>query len=105
MSEEEYNFYLNFDHNTLNYSQWFYFSVRNIEKGHKYRFNIMNLQKDDSQFAYGMKPFTFSEKRNKANDTHSWARGGFDIKYTRNHLKTTDRECAVSNSSLTFVLA
>jgi hypothetical protein len=25
--------YLNFDFNTLNYTQWYYFSVRNIKKG------------------------------------------------------------------------
>ena len=33
MHEFEYNLYLNFDFNTLNYTQWFYFSVRNIKKG------------------------------------------------------------------------
>ena len=31
--EFEYNLYLNFDFNTLNYTQWFYFSIRNIKKG------------------------------------------------------------------------
>ena len=68
----EYNLFLNFDHNTQNYSQWFFFSVHNIEKGHQYRFNIMNMQKDDSAFAFGMKPFVYSEKKNKANNTHEW---------------------------------
>lgn len=57
----------------------------------------MNMQKDDSAFAYGMKPFIYSEKRNKASNTNEWTRGGFDIKYFRNNLKTTDRECAVSD--------
>ena len=33
VSESEYNLYLAFDFNTLNYTQWFYFSVRNIKKG------------------------------------------------------------------------
>jgi hypothetical protein len=33
ISESEYNLYLNFDFNTLNYTQWYYFSVRNIKKG------------------------------------------------------------------------
>jgi len=88
--------FLNFDHNTLNYTQWFFFSVHNIEKGHTYRFNIMNLQKDDSCFNYGMKPFVYSEKKNRANNTHEWQRGGFDVRYYKNNLKTTDRECAVS---------
>ena len=39
----EYNLFLNFDHNTLNYSQWYFFSVRNIAKGHTVKFNVMNL--------------------------------------------------------------
>jgi hypothetical protein len=32
-SEFDYNLYLSFDFNTLNYTQWYYFSVRNIKKG------------------------------------------------------------------------
>ena len=63
--------YLNFDFNTLNYTQWYYFSVRNIKKGNSkyafyghlgytYKFNIMNLQKDESLYSYGMKPFVYS---------------------------------------------
>lgn len=53
VSESEYNLYLAFDFNTLNYTQWYYFSVRNIKKGkieclncrigHTVKFNIMNL--------------------------------------------------------------
>ena len=70
--------------------------MHNIQKGLAYKFNIMNLQKDDSAFAYGMKPFIYSEKKNKANGTNEWQRGGFDVRYYRNNLKTSDRECAVS---------
>lgn len=33
LSDSEYNLYLHFDFNTLNYTQWFYFSLRNIKKG------------------------------------------------------------------------
>lgn len=55
ISDLEYNLYLNFDFNTLNYTQWYYFSVRNVKKGNyiiqyqwftlgfAYKFNIMNL--------------------------------------------------------------
>jgi hypothetical protein len=43
INDFEYNLYLNFDFNTLNYTQWYYFSVRNIKKGNTYKFNIMNL--------------------------------------------------------------
>ena len=85
---------LNFDHNTLNYSQWYFFSVRNIAKGHTVRFNINNMQKDDSTYAIGMKPLVYSVKQNKQNRTHEWQRGGFDVRYYKNNLKTMDRECA-----------
>ena len=70
--EGEYNLYLNFDHNTLNYSQWYFFSVRNIGKGHTVRFNINNLQKDDSCYSIGMKPFVYSNKQNQVDKTHEW---------------------------------
>jgi len=36
VTENEYNLYLNFDFNTTNYTQWYFFSVRNIKKGMKY---------------------------------------------------------------------
>ena len=94
--DNEYNMFLNFDQNTLNYSQWFFFSVRNIGKGNTYKFNVMNLQKDDSTYASGMKPLIYSVKRNKQEGTHQWLRGGFDISYYKNAYKTKDRECAVS---------
>ena len=63
ISDLEYNLYLNFDFNSLNYSQWYYFAVRNIKKGNivenlicdilgfTYKFNIVNLQKDDSSYS------------------------------------------------------
>jgi hypothetical protein len=59
VSDAEYNLYLNFDHNTLNYTQWYYFSVRNIAPNVTVKFNIMNLQKDDSTYSIGNKPFIF----------------------------------------------
>ena len=64
--------FVHFDHNTLNYSQWYFFSVRNIAKGVTVKFNVMNLQKDDSTYAIGMKPFVYSMKRNKAEGTNEW---------------------------------
>ena len=90
----EYNLVLNFDHNTLNYSQWYFFSVRNIGKGHTVRFNICNLQKDDSTYSIGMKPFVYSVAQNRIDRSHEWTRGGHDVKYFKNSLKTMDRECA-----------
>lgn len=43
LNEFEYNCFVNFDYNSSNHSQWFFFSVRNIGKGRQYKFNIMNL--------------------------------------------------------------
>lgn len=96
VSDEEYNLYLNFDHNTLNYTQWYFFSVRNIAKDVTVKFNIMNLQKDDSTYSIGNKPFTYSMRYNQHKGTNEWMRGGFDIEYHRNKLVTRDRESAVS---------
>ena len=33
ISDFEYNLYLEFDKNSRNYTQWYYFSCRNIKKG------------------------------------------------------------------------
>jgi hypothetical protein len=43
ISEFEYNCFVNFDFNSTVYSQWFYFSVRNIGKNKTFKFNICNL--------------------------------------------------------------
>jgi len=32
--------------------------------GFTYKFNIMNLQKDESSYSNGMKPFLYSTRRN-----------------------------------------
>jgi hypothetical protein len=44
LNDLEYNLYLNFDFNTLNYTQWYYFSVRNLKKGKYSLFNKHILQ-------------------------------------------------------------
>ena len=56
----------------------------------------MNLQKDDSSYNYGMKPFIYSVQKNKEEGTNVWCRGGDNIEYYKNNLKTKLRECAVS---------
>lgn len=96
VKDNEYNLYLNFDHNTLNYTQWYYFSVRNIAKDVTVKFNILNLQKDESTYSVGNLPFVYSTRHNKLNGTNEWQRGGFDVDYCRSHCKTMDRESAVS---------
>lgn len=41
VSDTEYNLYLNFDFNTVNYTQWYFFAVRNIKKGKLFFFNYI----------------------------------------------------------------
>ena len=64
--------------------------------GLTYKFNIMNLQKDDSSYSHGMKPFVYSVQKNREAETNQWQRGCFDIYYEKNNLKTKHRESAVS---------
>lgn len=105
VSESEYNLFLSFDHNTLNYTQWFYFSVRNIAKDVTVKFNIKNLQKDESTYNIGNLPFVYSTRHNKQNGTNEWVRDGFDIEYFRGKHSTVDRESAVSTYLQYFYLA
>lgn len=56
ISDYEYNLYLEYDKNSRNYTQWFYFSCRNVKKGVSVTFNIINLLKIDSLYNEGMKP-------------------------------------------------
>ena len=48
MYEYEYDLILKADINTTGHTQWFYFRVQNMQKGIKYKFNIINLLKPDS---------------------------------------------------------
>lgn len=48
------------------------FNVTNVLIGFTYKFNIMNLQKDDSSYNYGMKPFIYSKNKNKEEGTNQW---------------------------------
>jgi hypothetical protein len=56
----------------------------------------MNLQKDDSSYSNGMKPFIYSTQKNREAQTNAWARGCQNVSYYRNQLKTKHRESAVS---------
>ena len=54
--ELEYDLILNPDINTNHHHQWFYFQVSNMKAGVKYRFNIVNCEKLNSQFNFGESP-------------------------------------------------
>ena len=84
VNEYEYNLFVNFDFNSTVHSQWYYFSVRNIARGKQYKFNICNLQKDESCYQIGMKPFVYSTKKNREDGTNNWTRGCENVCYYKN---------------------
>lgn len=62
---QEYHLFMNVDTNTRGHQQWFYFRVRNMRKGVKYKFNIWNFTKPKSLFNDGMRPVWLSKKKRK----------------------------------------
>jgi cytosolic carboxypeptidase protein 2/3 len=46
----EYDLILKYDYGTTNYTQWFYFRVKNTRKDATYKFNIINLVKPESSY-------------------------------------------------------
>ena len=93
---QEYDLLLRNDLYTEGNIQWYYFSVKIptaeslAEKGIacaplnfplKVRFNIVNMQKKDSLYNYGMKPVTYSVNQLQRED---WKHRGDDICYYRN---------------------
>lgn len=83
--EYEYDLILNPDINTNHHHQWFYFEVTNMVADRPYRFNIVNCEKLNSQFNFGMQPLLFSVI-DAMNGRPYWVRTGTDICYYRNHF-------------------
>ncbi|XP_075983971.1 cytosolic carboxypeptidase 1-like [Anticarsia gemmatalis] len=79
----EYELILMPDVNSTKRHQWFYFEVRNMQQGRPYIFNIVNCEKSDSQFNFGMKPVMYSVKE-AVNGRPGWVRAGSEICYYRN---------------------
>lgn len=59
----EYDLVLQPDINTRGHTQWFFFAVSNTRAGRQYRFNIINLLKEDSLYNNGMLPLMHSERQ------------------------------------------
>ncbi|XP_069936225.1 cytosolic carboxypeptidase 1-like [Cherax quadricarinatus] len=84
VSNSEYDLILNADVNSSHHHQWFYFEVSNMEAHTPYIFNIINNEKPNSEFNFGMKPVMFSVQ-NAMNGCGFWIRTGYDICYHKNH--------------------
>ncbi|XP_053432843.1 cytosolic carboxypeptidase 1 isoform X5 [Nycticebus coucang] len=83
--KNEYDLILNSDINSNHYHQWFYFEVSGMRLGVAYRFNIINCEKSNSQFNYGMQPLMYSVQE-ALNARPWWIRIGTDICYYKNHF-------------------
>ncbi|XP_076751692.1 cytosolic carboxypeptidase 1 isoform X2 [Xylocopa sonorina] len=79
----EYDLILTPDVNSGSRHQWFYFEVSNMEASLAYTFNIVNCEKANSQFNFGMKPILFSVTEAQLGRP-GWVRTGADICYYRN---------------------
>ncbi|XP_061482683.1 cytosolic carboxypeptidase 1 isoform X2 [Rhineura floridana] len=83
--KNEYDLILNSDINSNHYHQWFYFEVSGMRAGIAYRFNIINCEKTNSQFNYGMQPLMYSVQE-ALSGRPWWTRVGTDICYYKNHF-------------------
>uniref|UniRef100_A0A8C8R814 tubulin-glutamate carboxypeptidase n=1 Tax=Pelusios castaneus TaxID=367368 RepID=A0A8C8R814_9SAUR len=84
--KQEYDLIMNADVNSIQHHQWFYFEVSAMKPAVPYRFNIINCEKVNSQFNYGMQPVMYSVKEALQGKPH-WIRVGYDICYYKNHYR------------------
>ncbi|XP_021120451.1 cytosolic carboxypeptidase 4 isoform X1 [Heterocephalus glaber] len=84
--EFEYDLLVNADVNSAQHQQWFYFKVSGMRTAIPYRFNIINCEKPNSQFNYGMQPTLYSVKEALFGRS-TWIRTGHDICYYKNHYR------------------
>ncbi|XP_051896233.1 LOW QUALITY PROTEIN: cytosolic carboxypeptidase 4 [Pristis pectinata] len=87
----EYDLIMNADINTNYQHQWFYFEISGMRAGIPYRFNIINCEKTNSQFNYGMQPVMYSVHEALCRRAH-WVRVGSDIYYYKNHYRAYGAE-------------
>ncbi|XP_062848518.1 cytosolic carboxypeptidase 2 isoform X2 [Trichomycterus rosablanca] len=79
----DYELTLRSDMYTTKHTQWFYFRVKNMKAGFKYRFTIINLMKSSSLYEAGMRPLLYSELGTWYKG-EGWHRAGNNIRYYRN---------------------
>ncbi|XP_077456293.1 cytosolic carboxypeptidase 1 isoform X3 [Stigmatopora argus] len=81
----EYDLVLNSDINSNHHHQWFYFEVSGMRVDVTYRFNIINCEKSNSQFNYGMQALMYSVQE-AIGGRPRWVRTGTDVCYYKNHF-------------------
>ncbi|KAL1789589.1 cytosolic carboxypeptidase 4 [Sigmodon hispidus] len=105
--EFEYDLLVSADVNSSQHQQWFYFKVSGMRAAIPYRFNIINCEKPNSQFNYGMQPTLYSVKEALLGRT-AWIWTGSEICYYKNnyHRNTASRDGASGKNyyTLTFTV-
>ncbi|XP_015606420.1 cytosolic carboxypeptidase 1 isoform X2 [Cephus cinctus] len=101
IAPREYDLILTPDVNSGSRHQWFYFEVSNMEKNVPYTFNIINCEKTNSQFNFGMKPLLFSVTEAQLGNI-GWVRAGVDICYYRNYYQQPSKEKNYLTTSFTI---
>uniref|UniRef100_G3NBD9 Peptidase M14 domain-containing protein n=1 Tax=Gasterosteus aculeatus aculeatus TaxID=481459 RepID=G3NBD9_GASAC len=99
----EYDLILNADVNSSQHTQWFYFEVSNMVAEVPYRFNVINCEKSNSQFNYGMQPVLYSVTEALEGRPH-WLRTGTEICYFRNHFCPARGRRKTTFYTLTFTI-
>ncbi|XP_070686972.1 cytosolic carboxypeptidase 4 [Pempheris klunzingeri] len=99
----EYDLILNADANCSQHNQWFYFEVSNMVADIPYRFNVINCEKSNSQFNYGMQPVLYSV-REALEGRPQWVRTGTEVCYFRNHFCPVQGRRRTAFYTLTFTI-
>ena len=84
-TKEIYQLFLHNDTNTTGYSQWFFFRIKNGKKNKTINLNIMNFQRKITKYAYGLKIWYYSTKKNKEKNI-SWHHTTEKVDYYQNGL-------------------
>ncbi|XP_077330096.1 cytosolic carboxypeptidase 4 [Lithobates pipiens] len=103
--EFEYDLIMNADVNTNEHHQWFYFEVSAMKANVPYRFNVINCEKSNSEFNYGMQPVMYSVKDALSGKSY-WLRTGSDISYYKNVFcyRTCEAKKRTRYFTLTFTV-
>ena len=82
---DNYQLFLQNDTNTLGYSQWFFFRIKNGKKKQKINLNIMNFQRKTTRYANGLKVWYYSIKK-KEDKNIGWGHTNENVDYYQNFL-------------------
>ncbi|XP_057576702.1 cytosolic carboxypeptidase 4 [Hippopotamus amphibius kiboko] len=101
--EFEYDLLINADVNSTQHQQWFYFKVSGMRAAVPYRFNIINCEKANSQFNYGMQPTLYSVKEALLGRP-TWVRTGYEICYYKNHYRQSTAGTGAASGKCYYTL-